>query len=122
VMDEDTCMVDVARYFLDFAQRESCGQCLPCRVGTKQMFDILDSITRGQGKQEDLDVLLELSEAIMHTSLCALGQTSPNPVLTTIRYFRDEYEAHINEKRCPAAVCEALKSEEPSDGQDFLCC
>jgi NADH:ubiquinone oxidoreductase subunit F (NADH-binding)/(2Fe-2S) ferredoxin len=110
VMDEDTCMVDVARYFLDFAQRESCGQCLPCRVGTKQMFDILDSITRGQGKQEDLDVLLELSEAITHTSLCALGQTSPNPVLTTIRYFRDEYEAHINEKRCPAAVCEALNS------------
>ncbi|MBI5969029.1 MAG: SLBB domain-containing protein [Deltaproteobacteria bacterium] len=108
VMDEDTCMVDMARYFLDFTQRESCGQCLPCRVGTKQMFDILHDITRGQGKPEDIDVLLEFSEAVVHTSLCALGQTAPNPVLTTIRYFRGEYEAHINEKRCPASVCQAL--------------
>ncbi len=99
VMDEDTCMVDVARYFLDFTQS---------RVGTKQMFDILDDITRGQGRPEDVDVLLELSEAVVHTSLCALGQTAPNPVLTTIRYFRDEYEAHINQKRCPAGVCQAL--------------
>jgi len=108
VMDEDTCMVDIARYFLDFTQRESCGQCLPCRIGTKQMFDILDDITRGQGKPEDINVLLELSEAVVRTSLCALGQTAPNPVLTTIRYFRDEYEAHINEKRCPTGVCQAL--------------
>jgi NADH:ubiquinone oxidoreductase subunit F (NADH-binding) len=108
VMDEDTCVVDVARYFLDFTQRESCGQCLPCRVGTKQMFDILDDITRGQGKPEDLHVLLELSEALIRGSLCALGQTAPNPVLTTIRYFREEYKAHINEKRCPARVCQAL--------------
>lgn len=108
VMDEDTCMVDVARYFLDFTQRESCGQCLPCRVGTKQMFDTLDDISRGQGRPEDVVVLLELSEAVVRTSLCALGQTAPNPVLTTIRYFRDEYEAHINEKRCPAGVCQAL--------------
>jgi NADH:ubiquinone oxidoreductase subunit F (NADH-binding) len=108
VMDEDTCMVDVARYFLDFTQKESCGQCLPCRLGTKQMFDILDDITRGQGKLEDIDVLLELSEALVRTSLCALGQTAPNPVVTTLRYFRDEYEAHINQKQCPAGVCQAL--------------
>lgn len=108
VMDEDTCMVDVARYFLDFTQRESCGQCLPCRVGTKQMFDILDDITRGLGRPEDVDVLLGLSKAVARASICALGQTAPNPVLTTIRYFREEYEAHIKEKRCPAGVCEAL--------------
>jgi NADP-reducing hydrogenase subunit HndC len=111
VMDEDTCMVDVARYFLDFTQRESCGQCIPCRVGTKQMFDILDDIATGQGRPADIDLLLELGEAVAGTSLCALGQTAPNPVLTTIRYFRDEYEAHIHEKRCPAGVCQALVSK-----------
>jgi NADH:ubiquinone oxidoreductase subunit F (NADH-binding) len=105
VMDQDTCMVDVARYFLDFTQRESCGQCLPCRVGTRQMFDILDSITRGRGKPEDIDLLLELGNSIARTSLCALGQSAPNPVLSTIRYFRDEYEAHIYEGHCPAGVC-----------------
>ena len=105
VMDEDTCMVDVARYFLDFTQRESCGQCIPCRLGTKQMFDILNEITKGQGKPEDIDLLLEVGQAVMNTSLCALGKTAANPVLTTIRFFRDEYEAHINEKRCPAGVC-----------------
>lgn len=98
-------MVDVARYFLDFTQRESCGQCIPCRVGTKQMFDILDEITKGQGKEEDIEVLREVGEAVARTSLCALGKTAPNPVLTTIRFFRDEYEAHIREKRCPAGVC-----------------
>jgi len=108
VMDEDSCMVDIARYFLDFTRRESCGQCIPCRVGTKQMFDILDDITKGQGKPEDIDLLLELGEVIVRSSLCALGQTAPNPVLTTIRYFRDEYEAHIYEKRCPAGVCPEL--------------
>jgi len=108
VMDEDTCMVDVARYFLDFTQRESCGQCFPCRVGTKQMLEILDDITKGRGKPEDTELLLELSTAVADTSLCALGQTAPNPVLTTIRYFHDEYEAHINEKRCPAGVCQSL--------------
>ena len=107
-MDEDTCMVDVARYFLDFTRREACGQCIPCRVGTKQMFDILDDITKGQGKPEDIDLLLELSEVVARSSLCALGQTAPNPVLTTIRYFRSEYEAHIVEKRCPAGVCQAF--------------
>ncbi|MCD5402093.1 NAD(P)H-dependent oxidoreductase subunit E [candidate division NPL-UPA2 bacterium] len=109
VMDEDTCMVDIARYFLDFTWRESCGQCLPCRVGIKQMFDILDDITTGQGRPEDIELLLELSEAVVRTSLCALGQTAPNPVLTTIGYFGDEYKAHIWEKRCPARVCPMLK-------------
>jgi NADH:ubiquinone oxidoreductase subunit F (NADH-binding) len=106
VMDQDTCMVDIARYFLDFTQRESCGQCIPCRVGTKQMYDILDSITRGRGKPEDIDTLLDLGHAIKESSLCALGQSAPNPVLSTIRYFRDEYEAHIFEGHCPAGVCQ----------------
>lgn len=105
VMDEDTCMVDVARYFLDFTQRESCGQCIPCRLGTKQMFSILDDITKGKGKLEDIETLLELSESIKIASICGLGKTAPNPVLTTIKYFRDEYEAHIIDKKCPAGVC-----------------
>jgi NADH-quinone oxidoreductase subunit F/NADP-reducing hydrogenase subunit HndC len=105
VMDEDTCMVDVARYFLDFTQRESCGQCIPCRLGTVQMFKILDDITKGNGRPGDIDLLLDLSEAIKRSSICGLGKTAPNPVLTTLRYFRDEYEAHIHEKRCPAGVC-----------------
>lgn len=105
VMDEDTCMVDVARYFLDFTRRESCGQCIPCRLGTKQMYEILDSIIKGEGRPEDIDLLLELSEAIKLGSLCALGQTAPNPVLTTIRYFREEYEAHIHKKICPSGAC-----------------
>ncbi len=105
VMDEDTCMVDVARYFLDFNRRESCGQCIPCRLGTGQMFRILDDITKGQGRPGDIDTLTELSESIKRSSICGLGKTVPNPVLTTLRYFRDEYEAHIHEKRCPAGVC-----------------
>jgi NADH:ubiquinone oxidoreductase subunit F (NADH-binding)/(2Fe-2S) ferredoxin len=105
VMDQDTCMVDIARYFLDFTQRESCGQCIPCRIGTKQMFDILDDITKGRGKPEDIDTLLELGNSIKNASLCALGQSASNPVLSTIRYFRDEYEAHIYEGHCPAGVC-----------------
>lgn len=105
IMDEDTCMVDVARYFLDFTQRESCGQCIPCRLGTKQMFMILDDITKGKGRPGDIDLLYELAEAIKSSSICGLGKTAPNPVLTTLRYFRDEYEAHIKEKRCPAGVC-----------------
>jgi NADH:ubiquinone oxidoreductase subunit F (NADH-binding) len=107
VLDQDTCMVDVARYFLDFTQRESCGQCIPCRVGTKQMFDILDAITRREGRPGDIDLLQELGESVASTSLCALGQSAPNPVLTTIRYFRDEYEAHVHDKQCPAGVCRA---------------
>ena len=107
-MDEDTCMVDLARYFLDFTRRESCGQCLPCRLGIEQMFNILDAIAKGEGRPEDIDLLLELGEAVKFGSLCALGQTAPNPVLTTIKYFRKEYEAHIYEKKCPAGVCQAL--------------
>jgi len=110
VMDEKNCMVDVARYFLDFTRKESCGECVPCRLGTKQMLDILNDIVAGKGKPEDIDVLLGLAEGIKNGSLCGLGQTAPNPVLTTLRYFRDEYEAHIAEKRCPALVCRELLS------------
>jgi len=108
VMDEDTCMVDVARYFLDFTRKESCGECVPCRLGTKQMLDILNDITAGKGTPEDIDLLTELAEGVKLGSLCGLGQTAPNPVLTTIRYFRDEYEAHVNQKICPSRVCKAL--------------
>jgi NADH:ubiquinone oxidoreductase subunit F (NADH-binding)/(2Fe-2S) ferredoxin/NAD-dependent dihydropyrimidine dehydrogenase PreA subunit len=108
VMDEETCMVDVARYFLSFTQAESCGKCVPCRVGTKQMLDILERICRGEGVPEDITTLQRMSDNIKAGSLCALGQTAPNPVLTTLRYFLSEYEAHINEKRCPAMVCTAL--------------
>jgi NADH:ubiquinone oxidoreductase subunit F (NADH-binding)/(2Fe-2S) ferredoxin len=108
VMDEDTCMVDLARYFLDFTEKESCGQCSLCRLGSSQMLEILKAMTEGKGKMEDIDLLIELGEAIKIGSICGLGQTVPNPVLTTIRYFREEYEAHIKEKRCPAGVCKEL--------------
>jgi NADH:ubiquinone oxidoreductase subunit F (NADH-binding)/ferredoxin len=108
VMDESTCMVDFARFFLDFAEKESCGECVPCRMGTKQMLQILTDIVEGRGKPEDLDLLEELSEAVIAGSLCGLGQTAPNPVLTTLRYFREEYEAHIHEKKCYSKVCKAL--------------
>ena len=108
VMDEDTCIVDLARYFLAFTQSESCGKCVPCRLGTKQMLDILENICNGRGKLEDIDLLLELSQGIKAGSLCGLGQTAPNPVLTTIRYFRDEYEEHIRRHHCRAAVCQGL--------------
>ena len=108
VMDEDTCMVDVACYFLSFTQAESCGKCVPCRLGTKQMLDILQDITNGEGKLEDIDLLLNLGEQVKAGSLCGLGQTAPNPVLTTIRYFRNEYEEHIKRHHCRAAVCEGL--------------
>jgi ferredoxin len=110
VMDEDTCMVDVARYFLSFTQSESCGKCVPCRLGTKQMLDSLENICSGKGGRGDIDLLLDLSSGIKNGSLCGLGQTAPNPVLTTLRYFRDEYEAHINEQRCPALTCTGLIS------------
>ncbi|MFC1582276.1 NADH-ubiquinone oxidoreductase-F iron-sulfur binding region domain-containing protein [Planctomycetota bacterium] len=110
VMAEDTCMVDVARYFLDFTEKESCGQCVPCRLGTKQMLDILEDITQGRGKLEDIDLLVEIGEAVQAGSLCGLGQSAANPVLTTVRYFRDEYEAHINDRRCPAKACRELIS------------
>ena len=108
VMDEGNCMVDVARYFLSFVQAESCGKCVPCRLGTKQMLSILERITRGEGEPSDIPLLEELAKQIKVSSLCALGGTSPNPVLTTLRYFRDEYEAHIVDKRCPAGVCKPL--------------
>ncbi|RKX84830.1 MAG: NADH-quinone oxidoreductase subunit F, partial [Spirochaetes bacterium] len=108
VMDESTCMVDVARFFLSFTQSESCGKCTFCRIGTKRMLEILEKITLGQGRMEDLDKLEELAAKIKTTSLCALGQTAPNPVLTTLKYFREEYEAHILKKSCPAKKCKAL--------------
>ena len=108
VMDEDTCMVDMARFFLDFVQDESCGKCPPCRIGTKRMLEIVNRICDGQGVEGDIDRLEELGRIIRETSLCGLGQTAPNPVLSTIRYFRAEYEAHIREKRCPAGVCPNL--------------
>jgi NADH:ubiquinone oxidoreductase subunit F (NADH-binding)/NAD-dependent dihydropyrimidine dehydrogenase PreA subunit len=110
VMDENTCPVDIARYFLDFTQKESCGKCPPCRVGTRQMLNILERITSGQGQEGDIERLQRLAETVRDGSLCALGGTAPNPVLTTIRYFRDEYEAHIKEKRCPALLCRELVS------------
>lgn len=110
VMDEDTCMVDVARYFLAFLADESCGKCVPCREGIRQMLKILTNITEGKGKEGDIELLEDLSETTRSASLCALGRTAPNPVLSTIRYFRDEYEAHIKEKRCPAYVCKQLIS------------
>ena len=110
VMDEDSCMVDVAKYFLNFLQEESCGKCLPCREGIRQMLRILTGITDGEGKMEDIALLEELSQVIIDTSLCQLGGSAPNPVLSTIRYFRQEYLAHIVEKRCPAGVCKALVS------------
>jgi NADH:ubiquinone oxidoreductase subunit F (NADH-binding)/ferredoxin len=110
VVDEDTCMVDLARYFLTFVQSESCGKCVPCRLGTKQMLDILTNICQGKGKPEDIDTLLRLAAQVKAGSLCGLGQTAPNPVLTTLRYFKDEYEAHIKEGRCPAQACAALTS------------
>ena len=108
VIDEDNCMVDIARFFLDFTVDESCGKCTPCREGTKRMLEILDRIAEGKGTMEDLDKLEQLAINIKDTSLCGLGQTAPNPVLSTLRYFRDEYEAHVLEKRCPAGVCQSL--------------
>jgi len=108
VMDEDTCMVDVARYFLSFTQRESCGKCVPCRLGTKQMLDILENICAGKGQPGDIELLLETAKSVKTASLCALGGTAPNPVLTTIRYFREEYEEHIKEHRCRGAICMEL--------------
>ena len=110
VMDEDDCMVDIAKFFLEFTVEESCGKCTACRIGTKRMLEILTKITKGQATMEDLDKLEELCYYVKSNSLCGLGQTAPNPVLSTLRYFRDEYEAHIKEKRCPAGVCKALLS------------
>jgi NAD-dependent dihydropyrimidine dehydrogenase PreA subunit len=108
VMDESTCMVDIARYFLDFLREESCGKCVPCREGIARSLEILERICGGEGRPQDISLLEELSEMILGFSLCALGKTAPNPVLSTLKYFREEYEAHIHEHRCPAGVCKPL--------------
>jgi NADH:ubiquinone oxidoreductase subunit F (NADH-binding)/ferredoxin len=110
VMDEETCMVDIAHYFLTFTQEESCGKCTPCRIGTKRMLEILDKIKTGNGEESDLKLLEDIAPTVKNASLCGLGQTAPNPVLTTLRYFRDEYTEHIKNKKCPALVCKELIS------------
>ena len=115
VMDEDNCMVDIAKFFLEFTVDESCGKCTPCRIGTRRLLEYLDKITRGQATMEDLDEMEKLCYYIKDNALCGLGQTAPNPVLSTLRYFRDEYEAHIKEKRCPAGVCKHLLRYEITD-------
>ena len=121
VMDEDNCMVDIAKFFLEFTVDESCGKCTPCRIGTKRMYEILEKITKGNGTLEDLDKLEELCYHIKSNSLCGLGQTAPNPVLSTLRYFRDEYIAHVVEKRCPAGVCKDLLHFEVIKDKCFGC-
>ena len=115
VMDEDNCMVDIARFFLDFTVDESCGKCTPCRIGTRRMLEILERIVEGKGEEGDIEKLEALAENIKATALCGLGQTAPNPVLSTLKYFRDEYEAHIKEKRCPAHHCQKLRNYEITD-------
>jgi NADH:ubiquinone oxidoreductase subunit F (NADH-binding) len=106
VLDETTCMVDIAKFFLDFTVDESCGKCSPCRIGTKRMYEVIDNITNGKGKEGDIELLIELANTIQATALCGLGQTAPNPVLSTIKYFRNEYEEHIRDKKCACNVCE----------------
>ena len=108
VMDEDNCMVDIAKFFLEFTVDESCGKCAPCRIGTRRMLEILEKITKGQATMDDLDRLEKLAAHLQKSSLCALGQTAPNPIISTLRYFRDEYIAHIVDKKCPAGVCKDL--------------
>ena len=108
VMDEDNCMVDMAKFFLEFTVDESCGKCTPCRVGTRRLLEILDKITKGKGTLEDIDKLEELCNYIKANSLCGLGQTAPNPVLATLKFFRDEYIAHVVDRKCPAGVCKSL--------------
>jgi ferredoxin len=108
VLDDTDCMVSIAKFFLEFTQAESCGKCVPCRVGTKRLLEILERITAGKGRDGDLELLEDLGSDIKASSLCGLGQTAPNPILSTIKYFRDEYEAHINDLKCPAAVCKEL--------------
>jgi NADP-reducing hydrogenase subunit HndC len=120
-MDEDNCMVDIAKFFLEFTVDESCGKCVPCRVGTKRLYEILDKITKGQGELEDLDKLEELCYYIKDNALCGLGQTAPNPVLSTLRYFRDEYEAHVLEKKCPAKVCKSMLKMYVNPGKCIGC-
>jgi len=108
VLDESACMVDIARYFMEFTVNESCGQCAPCREGTQQLLKILTDITGGKGSEEDIDLLEEMGKAIIAGSICGLGQTAPNPVLSSIRYFRSEYETHIRDKACPSLYCKEL--------------
>ena len=108
VMDEDNCMVDIAKFFLEFTVDESCGKCAPCRIGTKRLLEILTKITEGNGTMEDIDKLEELCYSIKESALCGLGQTAPNPVLSTLKYFREEYIAHVKDKKCPAGVCKNL--------------
>jgi len=108
VVDEDTCMVDVARYFMDFMQDESCGKCTPCRIGTTRMLEILTNITQRKGKPQDLESLKQLADTLIETSLCGLGRTAPNPLLSTLREFHQEYLAHVKEKHCPAGVCPGM--------------
>jgi NADH-quinone oxidoreductase subunit F/NADP-reducing hydrogenase subunit HndC len=112
VMDEDTCMVDIAKFFLEFTVDESCGKCTPCRIGTRRLYQFIEKITNGEGELEDLDKIKELCAHMRSTSLCALGQTTPNPVISTMHYFADEYIAHVKDKTCPAGVCKKLLSYE----------
>ena len=120
-MDNHTCMVDMARFFMEFIQDESCGKCPPCREGTKQMLHLLEKITSGEGKPEDIDLLEKMSYIIKDTALCGLGQTGPNPVLSTLRYFREEYEAHVIDKKCPAKRCQALLKFEVNTEKCIKC-
>jgi len=106
VMDDTSCMVDVAKYFMEFCMTESCGKCIPCRDGTVQMYDLLTKISQGQATRGDLVMLEELCDLVMNTSLCGLGQSAPNPVLSTLKYFRNEYRAHVEERKCPSGVCQ----------------
>jgi len=122
VMDDSTCMVDVARFFLNFTQSESCGKCTPCREGTKRMLEILNRLCDGKGKEGDIQLLEELANHIKDTALCGLGQSAPNPVLSTLQYFRDEYEAHIYDKKCPAGVCPGMTSAYVIDGDTCIGC
>jgi len=121
VMDETTCMVDLAKFFLNFTQDESCGKCVPCRIGTKRMLEILERITEGEGREGDIELLENLANSIKRSSLCGLGQSAPNPALTTIKYFREEYEAHIYDKKCPAKKCQALITYEVIAGECIGC-
>ncbi len=114
VMDDSSCMVDVAKFFMEFCKSESCGKCVPCRVGTYQMHELLSRITDGSASAKELATLEELCDLVQNTSLCGLGQSAPNPVISTLRYFREEYRAHIEDKTCPASVCQIAVSKEVS--------
>jgi ferredoxin len=120
-MDEDDCMVEIARFFLDFTRKESCGKCPPCRIGTYQMLATLERIVKGEGQPGDIELLENLGREIKTTALCGLGQSAPNPVLTTIRYFREEYEAHIYDKYCPSGACKALGRYQIIEKECLLC-